>query len=84
MLRETRLTSSRSIGAAIMWFVFPNTKGLPLEECAAIFGDANEVAVYQRDIDIDAAHHIVDRKGPSQRGSLENEKGEAFSQEKVA
>lgn len=36
-----------------MWIYFPNTKGMPLEEVAAIFGDADEVAVYQRDIDID-------------------------------
>ena len=36
-----------------MWLWFPNTKGMPLEEVAAIFGDADEVAVYQRDIDIE-------------------------------
>ena len=36
-----------------MWIYFPNTKGMPLEEVAAIFGDADEVAIYQRDIDID-------------------------------
>lgn len=45
-----------------MWFFFPNTKGLPLEEVAAIFGDRDEVAIYQRDIDIDEDHHIVDLK----------------------
>lgn len=42
-----------SLGAAIMYFFFPNTKGMPLEEVAAIFGDADEVAIFQRDIDID-------------------------------
>lgn len=26
-----------------MWFFFPNTKGMPLEEVAALFGDADEV-----------------------------------------
>lgn len=67
-----------------MWTFFPNTKGLPLEECAAIFGDADEVAIYQRDIDIDDSHHIVDKKGPSTQGSLDHEKGEAFAQERVA
>ena len=25
-----------------MWFTFPNTKGLPLEEVAAIFGDKGQ------------------------------------------
>lgn len=36
-----------------MWLFFPDTRGLPLEEVAALFGDADEVAVYQRDIDVD-------------------------------
>jgi len=35
-----------------MWFFFPNTKGLPLEEVAALFGDEDEIAVYQREIDV--------------------------------
>ena len=52
-----------SIGAIIMWFYFPDTLGLPLEEVAAIFGDADEVAVYQRDIEIDfQSKKIVDRR----------------------
>lgn len=51
-----------SIGAAVMWFFFPNTKGLPLEEVAAIFGDAHEVAIYQRDLEIDADHHVVEHR----------------------
>lgn len=37
-----------------MILFFPNTKGLPLEEIAALFGDIDEVAVYQRDIVVDA------------------------------
>ena len=41
------------------WFFFPDTNGKPLEECAAIFGDADEVAIYQRDIDIDIATHTI-------------------------
>lgn len=49
-----------TIGALVMWFVFPDTKGLPLEEVAALFGDADEVAIYQRDIEVDPEHHIVD------------------------
>ena len=35
-----------------MWFFFPDTLGLPLEEVAAIFGDNEEVAGYMRDIHI--------------------------------
>lgn len=33
-----------SIGAVIMFVFFPNTKGMPLEEVAALFGDADEVS----------------------------------------
>lgn len=45
-----------------MLFFFPDTKGVPLEEIAAIFGDADEVAIYQRDIEMDHnAHTIIDR-----------------------
>jgi hypothetical protein len=36
-----------------MWIFWPDTRGLPLEEIAAIFGDADEVAIYQREIDLD-------------------------------
>ncbi len=47
-----------------MWCFFPDTKGLPLEEIAAIFGDADEVAIYQREIEIDHnTHAIVDHHG---------------------
>ena len=45
-----------------MWLYFPDTRGLPLEEVAAIFGDSHEVAIYQRDIEIDPNHHIVEHK----------------------
>jgi len=51
-----------TIGAIVMWIWFPDTNGLPLEEVAAIFGDADEVAIYQREIEVDfATHTIVDR-----------------------
>lgn len=41
-----------TIGAVLMWFFFPDTLGLPLEEVAAIFGDHDEVAGYMRDIQV--------------------------------
>jgi hypothetical protein len=50
-----------TIGTVIMLLYFPNTKGLPLEEIAAIFGDTDEVAIYQAEIDHNtlaiASHH---------------------------
>ncbi|KAH7084273.1 MFS transporter [Paraphoma chrysanthemicola] len=41
-----------TIGAVIIWTWFPDTNGMPLEEVAALFGDQDEVAVYQAEIDI--------------------------------
>jgi Sugar (and other) transporter len=52
-----------TLGAILIWFYFPDTLGLPLEEVAAIFGDEDEVAVYQRDIEVDFVNkRIVDRR----------------------
>ncbi|KAF2491009.1 MFS transporter [Lophium mytilinum] len=51
-----------TIGGCIIFFFFPDTKGLPLEEVAALFGDEDEIAVYQREIDIHG-NEIVDRHG---------------------
>jgi len=48
-----------TLGAIAMWIWFPDTNGLPLEEVAAIFGDAEEVAIYQRDIEVDFATHTI-------------------------
>jgi MFS family permease len=39
------------VGAIVLFFFYPDTKGIPLEEIAAIFGDANEVAVYQKELE---------------------------------
>lgn len=41
-----------TIGSVIMWIFFPDTLGKPLEETAALFGDADQVATYMRDIEI--------------------------------
>jgi len=52
-----------------MWIWFPDTNGLPLEECAALFGDADEVAIYQRDIEVDfTSHTIVDHHSDAKTG----------------
>jgi hypothetical protein len=31
------------MSSVLIWTVYPDTKGLPLEEVAAIFGDADEL-----------------------------------------
>lgn len=49
--------------ALVMWFFYPDTRGKPLEEIAAIFGDDDEVAVRQADVQIDSATHEIHAKG---------------------
>lgn len=52
-----------TLGGILIWLYFPNTNGLPLEEIAAIFGDSDEVAIYQRDLTVDTTTHtIIDAK----------------------
>ncbi|EXJ75825.1 uncharacterized protein A1O5_00332 [Cladophialophora psammophila CBS 110553] len=48
-------------GVGFFWlaWVLPETKGLPLEEIAAIMGDADQVVVYQQDIRIDEKSNQV-------------------------
>jgi hypothetical protein len=45
--------------ALVMWFFYPDTRGKPLEEIAAIFGDDDEVVVRQVDVEIDTTTHEI-------------------------
>jgi hypothetical protein len=45
------------LGFTYMCFKVPETKGIPLEEVAKLFGDDGEVEVFARDIHIDAKTH---------------------------
>ena len=57
------------IGGVVIWFYYPDTRHMPLEELAALFGDEDEVAVYQAEIVVDHnTHAIVDLHG-EKRGS---------------
>jgi hypothetical protein len=49
--------------AIIMWVFYPDTRGKPLEEIAAIFGDEDEVAVRQADVLINPETHEILTKG---------------------
>ena len=49
------------IGGIVVWVRYPDTRNMPLEELAALFGDLDEVAVYQAEIEVDPnSHAIVD------------------------
>lgn len=39
--------------AVVVFFFFPDTLGKPLEEVAAMFGDDDLVAIYQKDVVLD-------------------------------
>ena len=58
------------IGGFVVLFTFPDTRFLPLEEIAAIFGDTDEVAIYQAEIEVDHnTHGIVDHHGEKAEGT---------------
>jgi hypothetical protein len=46
-----------AIGVVWAFFTIPETKGVPLEELAAIFGDDDEIVVYMKDIHVDHNTH---------------------------
>ncbi|KIW99020.1 uncharacterized protein Z519_00683 [Cladophialophora bantiana CBS 173.52] len=47
------------IGGVLILIFWPDTRNMPLEEVAAIFGDEDEVAVYQFELEIDPTTHTV-------------------------
>lgn len=55
------------MGAIWAFFYLPETKGVPLEEIAALFGDTEEIMVFSEDIHVDLAtdHLVVERHGQS-------------------
>ena len=54
-----------------MWMYFPDTNGMPLEEVAKLFGDEDEVAVYQAEINIQNGV-IVDLHADAKAAQLEH------------
>jgi hypothetical protein len=65
-----------TIGGIIMFIYFPDTKGLPLEEIAAIFGDEDDIAVYQREIDVKDGGIIEDHHTVTKAGAMRVEDAE--------
>jgi hypothetical protein len=64
------------VGVIWAYFVVPETKGVPLEELAAIFGDDDEIVVYMKDIHVDHKTHqlVVDKqKGTEELGKVVTE-----------
>lgn len=65
-----------TIGGIIMFCFFPDTKGLPLEEIAALFGDEDDIAVYQREIDFKDGGIVEDHHADAKAGVLRVEDAE--------
>jgi hypothetical protein len=53
--------------------MIPETKGIPLEELADVFGGtSSEVAIHTKDIQIDHTNHkILDKSGNAVHGALD-------------
>lgn len=51
------------VGFGLLYWAAPETKGIPLEEVAALFGDKDDIMVYQDQIHVDHTSHkvVVDR-----------------------
>jgi MFS family permease len=45
------------LGTVFVWWFLPETKNIPLEEMAKLFGDADDIAVYADDIYVDHDTH---------------------------
>jgi hypothetical protein len=53
------------LGVVWMYFYIPETKGVPLEEIAALFGDEDEVVIFSENIHVDRKTHelVIDTHG---------------------
>lgn len=54
-----------TVGGIVFYFVLPETKGIPLEEIAKIFGETDDIMVFAEDVHLDKTTHelVVDGHG---------------------
>jgi len=75
------------LGAIWAWIFLPETKGVPLEEIAALFGDQDEVMIFSEDIHVDHTTHelvVNTHGGPRGDGGVTHRVAtEASASEKV-
>ncbi|KAK5061387.1 hypothetical protein LTR84_007929 [Exophiala bonariae] len=48
-----------SLGSVLYWLWIPETRSVPLEELAAIFGDADEVKLYSSELTVDSNGEVA-------------------------
>lgn len=78
------------LGTIAAFFLLPETKGIPLEEMARIFGDTEDVVVFSEDLRVDRNTHElviggkgVERVATHEGPTPENEKAVVEHQEKA-
>jgi hypothetical protein len=45
------------VGSIVFYFILPETRGIPLEEIAKIFGETDDIMVFSEDLHIDRNTH---------------------------
>ncbi|KAI1625143.1 general substrate transporter [Exophiala viscosa] len=62
-----------AIGAVWAWLFVPETKGVPLEEMAAIFGDPEDVVIYLREVHVDHTNNelVVEPHADDEKASIQ-------------
>lgn len=72
-----------SVFGGIAFLVFwPDTRNMPLEEISAIFGDEDEVAVHQRELEIEPSTHAVHDRQASM--TIDSGKGKVLELSELA
>ena len=59
------------LGGILYWFVLPETRGIPLEEIAKIFGETEDIMVFSEDLHMDRnTHELVVEEHRNTEGGL--------------
>jgi MFS family permease len=58
------------VGGIIFYFILPETRGIPLEEIAKIFGETEDIMVFSEDLHVDRNTHELVVEQHNNRGSL--------------
>ena len=70
-------------GSVLYWLWVPETRAVPLEELAVIFGDSDEVKVLSKDIFLDENREVVVEHHSTEQGDMVKEHPVVALHEKV-
>lgn len=66
------------VGGIVFYFILPETKGIPLEEIAKIFGETEDIMIYSEDVHLDQNTHelvVVQHGNPDRLTHIATEQG---------